>query len=101
MLSFSSLLRMAVYIGTMLHFLTFSSLEHERGPALPLIETIQQINLMHSAMRPLITVSLPDGASVLCRSPCISICVTFPHHTSSILRCLGSMLPSIRHSLRL
>src|SRR5438445_11713697 len=99
MLSFWSLPRMAVYIGTMLYFLTFSSLKHERGSALSLIETIHHINLMHSAMRLVITVSSPDGALVLCRSPCISTCVTFPHHMSLILRCLGSMPQSIGHSL--
>jgi hypothetical protein len=51
--------------------------------------------------RLLIMGTSPDGASPLCRSPCISICVTFLRHMSSILRCLGSMLPSMRHSLRL
>src|SRR5258705_11459709 len=101
MLFFSSPPRMAVYIGTMLRFLTLSSLEHERA-AFPYVETIKQTtSLMYSAMRPPAMGSSPNSASLLCRRPCASTCVTFLRHTSSILRCLDLMLPSIRHSLQL
>jgi hypothetical protein len=70
-LSFSSHSRMAVSIGTMLHFPIFSSLEHERNSvflSIQSFQTIQHAKLMHFAMCLLIIFSWLAGASPLCRS---------------------------------
>jgi hypothetical protein len=62
-----------VSIGTILHFPTFSFLKN-----IPSFETIPLTrSLQYSAMRLLIIVSSPNGASPLSRSPYISTCVTF------------------------
>ena len=95
---FSTSPRMVVSIGTMLRFLTLSSLGYERGSALLLI---RPVDLMHFALRLPITLSSHDGASLLCRIPYISTCVTSRRRTFLTLRFQSWRLRLKRHSVRL